>query len=296
MAGLVASALTLPMIFLGLPAGALIDRLDRRRVMIVCDAVRAISVVTVPAAYLVGWLTSWQVIAVALALGSAQSFYNIAQLAALPRVVRRRQISMARALNSTSEAVALLASPGIGSMIVAAGSTAVAGGVMAYGVNALTFLVPVLALVGIRTPFQAPRAKGAETRLLRAILEGLRYVWRERAICLLMVLNGAHRLCFAPVLLVVVVLGQRELLLDPAAIGLLFTMAGAGGLTAAAITPWLRRRVPVGWHLIAIVGVHAVALALVAASNEILLVVLGLFVGGMMETMTGIPRSRSGSR
>jgi MFS family permease len=288
MAGIVASALTLPAIFLGLPAGALIDRLGRRRVMIVCDTVRSLSVVTVPLAWLLGLLTSWQVLIVALALGSAQSFYNIAQLAALPRVVRHRQISMAQALNSTSEAVALLTSPGIGGMIVAAGSTAVAGGVMAYGVNAMTFAVSVFALLGVRTPFQAARPRGGDRRLLGAIMEGLRYVWRERAIRLLMVLNAAHRMCFAPVLLTVVVLGQRELGLDPAAIGLLFTLAGAGGLSAAAITPWLRRRVPVGWHMVAIVAVHAVALGVVAASGSVWLMVTGLFFGGMMETMTGI--------
>jgi predicted MFS family arabinose efflux permease len=152
----------------------------------------------------------------------------------------------------------------------------------------MTFVVSVMALVGIRTPFQASRPRRTDPRMLQAIVEGLRYVWRERAIRLLMVQNAAHRMCFAPVLLAVVVLGQRELHLDPAAIGLLFTMAGAGGLSAAAITPWLRRRVPVGWHMIGIVAVHAVALGIVAASDWIPLVVFGLFFGGMMETMTGI--------
>ena len=287
-AGLVAGALMLPMVFLGLPAGALVDRLDRRRVMIVCDSIRSIAVVSIPIAWLLGWLTAWQVLVVALALGSAQSFYQVAEIAALPRVVRRRQIAMAQALNSTSEAVALLTSPGIGGMIIAAGSTVVAGAVMAYGVNAVTFLASVLALLGVRTPFQASRAKKDQIGLLQSIAEGLHYVWQEHAIRLLMVLNGAHRLCFAPVMLTVVVLAQWELHLDPAGIGLLFTAAGAGGLSAAAITPWLRRRVPVGWHMVAIVAVHALALALVAASASVWLVGLGLFFGGMMETMTGI--------
>ena len=72
---------------------------------------------------------------------------------------------------------------------------------MAYGVNALTFVVSVLALTGVRTPFQAPRPKDGETRLLQAIAEGLRYVWQERSIRLLMMLNGVHRLCFAPLML-----------------------------------------------------------------------------------------------
>jgi predicted MFS family arabinose efflux permease len=275
-----------PMVFLGLPAGALVDRWDRRRVMIACDVVRSLAVASVPLAWLLGELTAWHLLA--LALGSAQSFFNIAQLAALPRVVARRQIAAAHALNTTSEGVAQLSSPGLGGLIVAAGPTVVAGGVIAYGVNGLTFLVSILALAGISTPFQAARPGGAGGSLTRSILEGLRYVWQERSMRLLMALNTVHRFCFAPVLLTVVVLARQELRLDPAAIGLLFSTAGAGGLSAAAVTPWLRRRLPVGWHMVGIVAIHAVALGLVAAAGSVWLVALGLFVAGMIETMTGI--------
>ena len=287
-AGLVTGMLTLPMVFLGLPAGALIDRSDRRKLMIACDVTRGVAVLSVPVAWLLGGLTAWHLVGVALVLGSAQAFFNVAQVAALPRVVERRQIPAAHALNTTSEGVALLASPGLGGMIVAAGPTPVAGGVVAYGINGLTFLISVLALAGIVTPFQAKRARGSHPPLLRSVMEGLRYVWQERAIRLLMVVNAFHRCCFSPVMLTVVVLARQDLGLDPAALGLLFSTAGAGGLSAAAITPWLRRRLPVGWHMIGIVALHGLALALVAAAPTAWLVAAGLYVAGMMETMTGI--------
>jgi MFS family permease len=288
MAGLVGGALTFPMVFLGLPAGALVDRWDRRKVMIVCDTVRCLAVLSVPAAWMLDLLNGWLLFGVALALGSAQSFYNICQIAALPRVVTRRQIPVAQALNSTSEGVATLASPGLGGMIVALGPTAVVGGVLAYCVNGLTFMVSVAALLGIKTPFQARRSADAQRGIMRAIVEGLRYVYEEHAIRLLMILNGVHRFGFAPVMLTVVVLARRDLEMDPAGIGLLFSVAGSGGLCAAAVTPWLRRRVPLGWHMISVVGVHGLALGLVALAPSILLIVVGLFVAGMMETMTGI--------
>jgi MFS family permease len=265
-----------------------VDRWDRRKVMIVCDAVRCLAVLSVPAAWMLDVLNGWLLFGVALALGSAQSFYNICQIAALPRVVTRRQIPVAQALNSTSEGVATLASPGLGGMIVALGPTAVIGGVLAYCVNGLTFMVSVAALVGIKTPFQARRSAEAQRGIMRAIVEGLRYVYDEHAIRLLMILNGVHRFGFAPVMLTVVVLARRDLELEPAGIGLLFSVAGSGGLSAAAITPWLRRRVPLGWHMISVVGVHALALGLVAVAPSIWLIVVGLFVAGMMETMTGI--------
>jgi MFS family permease len=288
MAGLVGGALTFPMIFLGLPAGALVDRWDRRKVMIACDTVRCLAVMTVPAAWALDMLNGWLLLAVAMALGSAQSFYNICQVAALPRVVKRRQISAAQALNSTSEGVATLASPGLGGFIVALGPTVVIGGVLAYCANGLTFLVSVLALWGITTPFQARRSREAQRGIMRAIMDGLRYVYDEHSIRLLMILNGVHRFGFAPVMLTVVVLARQELLMSPTGIGLLFSVAGSGGLSAAAITPWLRRRVPVGWHMIVIVGLHGVALGLVAFADSLWLVAVGLYFAGMMETMTGI--------
>jgi MFS family permease len=288
MAGLVGGALTFPMIFLGLPAGALVDRWDRRRVMIACDSVRCLAVTVVPIAWALDMLSGWLLLAIALTLGSAQSFYNICQVAALPRVVTRRQIPAAQALNSTSEGVATLASPGLGGIIVALGPTVIIGAVLAYGVNALTFMVSVLALVGIQTPFQARRSREAQLGIMRSIVDGLRYVYQEHAIRLLMILNGVHRFGFAPVMLTVVVLARQELGLTPTGIGLLFSVAGSGGLTAAAITPWLRRRLPVGWHMIGIVAVHGLALGLAAWSTLIWPIVIGLFVAGMMETMTGI--------
>jgi MFS family permease len=287
-AGLVGGALTFPMIFLGLPAGALVDRWDRRKVMVVCDTVRCLAVATVPIAWALGLLNGWLLFGVALALGSAQSFYNICQVAAVPRVVTRRQISSAQALNATSEGIATLASPGLGGAIVGLGSTTIIGGVLAYCVDSLTYLVSVLALLGIKTPFQARRSPDAQRGIMRSIADGLRYVYDEHSIRLLMILNAVHRFGFAPVMLTVVVLARQELELSPTGIGLLFTVAGSGGLTAAALTPWLRRRLPVGWHMIGVVGLHGLALGLAALAPSIWLMVMGLFVAGMMETMTGI--------
>jgi predicted MFS family arabinose efflux permease len=256
--------------------------------MIACDAVRCLAVMAVPAAWLLGMLNGWLLLGVALALGSAQSFYNISQIAALPRVVTRRQINAAQALNSTSEGVATLASPGLGGMIVALGPTVVVGGVLAYCVNGLTFLVSVLALLGIKTPFQARRSREAQRGIMRSIVEGLHYVYQERAIRLLMVLNGVHRFGFAPVMLIVVVLARQDLGLDPTGIGLLFSVAGSGGLAGAALTPWLRRRLPVGWHMIAVVALHGAALGLVALAPSIWLTAVGLFAAGLLETMVGV--------
>ena len=146
----------------------------------------------------------------------------------------------------------------------------------------------MLALLGIKTPFQARRSREAQRGIMRSIVEGLHYVYEERSIRLLMILNGVHRFGFAPVMLIVVVLARQDLGLDPTGIGLLFSVAGSGGLVGAALTPWLRRRIPVGWHMIAVVALHSVALGVAVLAPSIWLMLVGLFVAGMMETMVGI--------
>lgn len=288
LAGLVVGALNVPMIFLGLPAGALVDRWDRRKVMMTCDVGRCVAVLTVPLMWLSGLLEGWWLLVVALALGSAQSFYTICQISALPRVVAKRHIPAAQALNATSESVAQLVSPGLGGLIVAAGSTAVVGGVMAYGVNGLTFLVSVLALAGISTPFQGARSRAEQPSILRSIREGVRFVVRDRAIRMLMVLNGLQRMGFAPLMLTVVVLARDDLGLDPVQIGMLFMVSGAGGLTGAAVTPWLRRHVPIGRHVVGAVSLHAIALGVVTVAPNVWLMLPGLYLAGLMELTNGV--------
>src|SRR6185295_19082516 len=91
-AGLVAAARTAPYIVLGLPVGALVDRWNRRTVLMCCDVARALAMGSVPLTWYLGVLTMTQLIAVALVQGVAVSFSNIAQVAALPRLVRREQI------------------------------------------------------------------------------------------------------------------------------------------------------------------------------------------------------------
>ncbi len=287
LAGLVVGALSFPMVFLGLLAGALVDRWDRRRVMLVCDSIRCLAVTSVPIAWYLDVLSGWWLLVVALALGSAQSFYTLCQVSALPMVVTRRQIPAAQALNSSSESVAQLLSPSLGGLIVAAGPTVIIGCVLAYLVNSFTFLCSVLALIGIRTPFQGRRSRKEQLGLRQSIAQGLRYIIGERSIRLLMIFNGLYRFATSPVMLTIVVLGRDDLGLDPTSIGLIFTVAGGGGLLGAACTPWIRRNVPIGWCTVGVAFVHAASLGVVWLAPSVWLMLPGLFVGSMMEIITG---------
>lgn len=287
-AGLVAAARNAPYILLGLPAGALVDRWNRRTVLILCDASRGLAMASVPLAWVFGILTMPQLLIVALIQGAALTFSNLAQTAALPRLVQTGQIAAAQALNTSSLGVASLVGPGLGGVVVGLGRTTAAGAVIACVVDAASYTVSVAMLISIRRPFQSART-AAPRRLRQEIAEGLRYLWADRPIRLLAFVNMFHRFCIGPVvILAIVVFGREQLGATPAAIGVIVGAGGAGGLLGSAVTPALRRRLPVGWHMIGVVALDALGLAIVALSSSIPIAMVGMSIVGAAEAMTSI--------
>jgi MFS family permease len=156
-AGLAAAARLLPYLLLSLPAGVLVDRWDRKRVIIVADFARLLAYGSVPVAYAMGRLGVAQLYAVALVDGTAFIFFDVAQLSCLPRVVPSAQLPGASAFNASGQAFSYIAGPGLGGLIVGLARTTLAGATPAYVVDGLSYLVSVLSLGAVRTPFQAAR-------------------------------------------------------------------------------------------------------------------------------------------
>lgn len=289
LAGLVAAARTAPYILLGLPAGALIDRWDRRTILILCDIARGLAMGSVPVAWLLDLLTLPQLVVVALVQGAAVTFANLAQVAALPRLVRRDQIASAQALATSSLGVASLIGPGLGGLAVALGATTAEGAAMAFGIDAATYVVSGTMLALIRRPFQETRQATADRRLRDEIVEGLRYLWADRAIRLLAIVNMAHRLCIgAVVVLPVVVFARDALRVDPSAIGLVVGAAGAGGLLGSGLTPLLRRRIATGPLMVLVIALHGAGIGLVGLAPGVVAAMAGMAVVGAAEAMTSI--------
>ena len=131
-AGFLAAVQSLPYLVFSLPAGALIDRWDRKRVMIRCDAARFIVYGSVPLAYALGHLTIAQLYLVALVGGTAFVFFNIAEVASLPRVVPEARLAQANAINAAAESSAQLVGPGLSGFIISLARTTASGASVAY--------------------------------------------------------------------------------------------------------------------------------------------------------------------
>ena len=146
-AGFAGALRALPYVIFSLPAGALIDRWDRKRTMILCDTGRAISLASIPVAYALGDLTMVQLYLVSAIEGTLYVFFNIAEAACLPRVVPKEQLPAATAQNMATDGITALIGPPLG------GALYTAGKFLPFVADAFSYAVSVVSLLFIKVKF-----------------------------------------------------------------------------------------------------------------------------------------------
>ncbi len=267
--GLIAAAQGLPYLVLGLPAGALIDRWDARRVMMACDAVRALAFASLPVAWTLGALAMPQLYAVAVVTGCAFVFYNIAEISGVTRLVGQQDLARAMSVNGVVEWVGANGGPAVGGVLVGVGRTNVIGAMLAYAVQAVALGLSVGLLGGIRKPIRAERSTPPGA-LVADIREGLGWLFGHRLVRGMAFRAMALNVCFSPVMLAMIVLARDAFHAKPAAIGLVFSVAGLGGLAGTIASPWVRARVRIGWLLVGGIFVWTAAMAAVASAPNLI--------------------------
>lgn len=233
-AGVMGALRGLPYFILGLPAGALVDRWNRKRVMIFCDSLRALALGSIPLAYALGHLTLAQLYAVSLIEGTLYIFFSLAETASLPRVVAKEQLTEALAQDQATYAFSELLGPSLGGLFYSVGQG------VPFLVDTLSYVVSVVSLLFIRREFQEERP-ATRTNLRTEILEGLRWLWQQPLIRYLAVLIGGMNLTGAGYSLIVIVLAQRQHA-SSFVIGLILACAGVGNVVGTLLTSRIERR------------------------------------------------------
>ncbi|HLW03799.1 MAG TPA: MFS transporter [Ktedonobacterales bacterium] len=274
-AGLIGASRTVPYIFLSLPVGALIDRWDRKRVMILCDTGRAIALGSIPVVYAVlGTVSIAQLYLAALIEGTLYVLFNIAEVACLPRVVSKEQLPAATGQNQASEISSVLVGSPLGGALYAFSH------LLPFLADAISYVVSVGSLLLIKTTFQGERT--VERRKLRdEIGEGLRWLWNQPLIRFMAFLTGGLNFT-AGLPLLIIVIAQRQGAPTPV-IGLVFTIGAIGGVVGSVIGPAIQKRFRFGTVIIVACWIQAVAwLFYVFQPNVLLLGVISavLFVSG----------------
>ncbi|GLV60649.1 MFS transporter [Dictyobacter sp. S3.2.2.5] len=267
-AGLFAAVRQLPYLLISLPAGALIDRWDRKRTMICCDLLRWLALGSVPLAFALGHLTLLQLYLVALFEGSAYVLFSLAQISALPHVVAPHQLPRAYALDTTIEYTGTLLGPGLGAFIIGLAPVVQVGAIIGYLVDSVSYLLSGLSLLRVRASFQVARAdQETPRRLYHGIAEGLRFLWRHRALRLLALLTALVNFLLSPLELALIIRAQSQLHLSVQFVGLIFSVGGVGGILGGLLAPWLHARLRGGQILCAALIIWIGAALLLALSS-----------------------------
>jgi MFS family permease len=236
-AGIVGALFSVPYLLLSLPVGALVDRWDRKRVMIISDVIRAFAFAIIPIAAFTGTLTIWHVYAVALAEGTFFVFFNIAEVAALPRVVRPDQLPEATSQNMATFAAAGMAGPGLGGFLYQS-----VGKAFPFLLDAVSYAISAVSLLFVRTNFRVERAADAPRRhLWREIKQGMGWLWGNALLRFMAFITGGINFVLVGGTLIVIVVA-KNLHIDEAGIGLIFSVGAVGGIVGAALAGTIQRR------------------------------------------------------
>lgn len=270
-AGFAGALRALPYIIFSLPAGALIDRWDRKRVMILCDIGRAVSMASIPIAYAFGQLTVLQLFIVSTIEGTLFVFFNIAEAACLPRVVPKSQLPDATAQNMATDGITALAGPPLG------GALYLIGNVLPFLADAVSYVVSVISLFFIKTNFQEKRTVAAR-KLWVEIIEGLSWLWHQPLIRFMAILTGGNNLVNSGYTLIIIVLAQN-MHASSFVIGVIFAIGGIGGIVGAVVAPFIHKRVSFGQGIIGTSWIFALVVPLyIIAPNPVVLGVITALV------------------
>lgn len=171
--GAMLAVTTLPAVLLGIPAGAFVDRAERKRVMVAADLIRATLVFAIPflAQRGIGFFY-----AAAFLVATASLFFEPARFSLIPDLVSEEELTAANSLDQASIAVSEIAGLAVG-----AGLVARLGSSNAFVIDAATFVVSALVILRMRVPGRAETGEHAAPPFVTQIAEGLRTI-REHAI------------------------------------------------------------------------------------------------------------------
>ena len=234
----------LPWLIFSLPAGVWVDRLPRRKVLVVTDLGRAAVLVSIPIAYAFDALALGQLYAVGFVAGTLTVFFELGYTAYLPALVERRQLAEGNAKVEITRSAAMLGGPGVAGQLVHLFSAPVA--ILADAISFLGSAVFLAAIRGREEPH--PRAQG--TRLRAELNEGIRFVLRHPYMRPSMGFVASSNFFYNVMFGILLVYAVRSLGLDAARIGLLFTLSNVGVLAGALLATRIGRLLGVGRTLV----------------------------------------------
>ncbi|WP_328540617.1 MFS transporter [Streptomyces sp. NBC_00344] len=232
-AGLVGTTSLLVGLVCRLPAGVLADRLDRRRLMIVCDGFRIVAYAVLWGAVLAGEAGVTMVLVVVVGGAAANALFSTVEHAAVRNLVPSTELATAVARNEARSYGTSLAGPPLGGLLFGLGRS------LPFLGNALSYLLSLVAVLLIRQPMQQPREQSAQSGGAAGV-EGLRFVLGNPFLRALLLIAAPLNMAFTGMMFAIVVSLQRAGA-SSFVVGLASTIFGLGGFLGAFAAPALQR-------------------------------------------------------
>ena len=230
--GILAGAIWLPWLVLGLVAGAWVDRSDPRRVMMRADLCAALVVGSVPVAWALNVLTLPHLVVTGLGLGCCTVFFRTAYSAFVPRVVATQDLERANSRIYGTESAMQVAGPGVGGLLVQLLSAA-----YAVVLDVVTFLASWWCLARMRPEDLGPAPEREEDEPMgRQIREGVRIVARDPYLRFISLLGSLGNFALTGYGALLVLFIVRDLGLRPGSVGLTMAAGSVGGLLGATVS------------------------------------------------------------
>jgi MFS family permease len=241
----------LPWLLFALPGGVLVDRVDRRRLMVTIDWVRVAAMAVLATAMLGGWSSIVLLDAVLFVINTGEAVFRSASQALIPAVVPRARLERANGwlVGGTTMMQQMIAGPLGGFLFVVSAC-------VPFFVNAGTYAVSAVLVGLLGGTYRATRTQAAGQPgsrqphpVLAELAEGFRWLAGQRVLRTMTVLIGLLNLTLTAATAVLVLLVRERLHLGPVGYGALFTCLAVGALLGSASGDWLIRRVTATWTI-----------------------------------------------
>lgn len=275
--GIINASSTIAFALIGLQAGAWLDRMRRRGILIASDLARALLLATIPIAAWFGVLTILQLVIVSLLVGVARVFFDVGYQSYIPAVVGKDRVLAGNSSMEFVRASGQVAGPGLGGVLVG-----LLGAANVVFVQSVTFALSAWTLIAIRTREEALPVPQTRPSMRAQIVEGLRFVAHNRILRASAIASAGINFSFAIASAVNVIFMSRILGLPAAAIGLLIAVGSVTVMAGAAFTPRFARRVGsarIVWVSLAVTAPLSVLGAFAQPGWGVLLLLAGIAAG-----------------
>ena len=266
-----------PILLFTLIGGVIADRRDRRHLMLTSQITQMAVAFTLAALVYTETIQIWMILSLSFISGCAQAFGGPAYQSLIPTLVGKDHLPNAVALNSIQFNLARVIGP-----VVAGAALATFGMVACFGLNGISFLFVIAAILALRNVHVPPTAT---TNMLEQMKDGLRYVRDSRNLKIVTALGFTGAFLGLPLLTFLPVITKDVFHQDVGFYSRLMTCSGAGAVTGALIVAWVGKHRHIGRLLLIFLGLFGFAMAAFSLSRTPYLSAFILFIAGALLVM-----------